>query len=306
MKSNNQFVFAPLLSGQVDARQCIVVRVSTPGSEDPPLHTLPVYVAADSLRKVGQLVVMEFGGNVFGSNRMHLSVVRPLRFTTTVDVFGEMFDMVGNAREPDALRRSAHIEMYNMTWEQRRGHGNLDQDHNGLLQPCKWSLPLVPIPVKQRAKAKASPGGSSGSAAGAAGSASTGTAASSAPAAPSRRGPYPKDANGYFDVNALLEDVLGGARSAGAAGSASGSGAASAAPTIDANGFIDPASTALDQHIDAMLSSDDVGFDIEQELEDLITAGETARQLEAEDKAMRAAMKQKAGNGERKINSLTK
>ena len=298
MKSNNQFVFAPLLSGQVDARQCIVVRVSTPGSEDPPLHTLPVYVAVDSLRKVGQLVVMEFGGNIFGSDRMHLSVVRPLRFTTTVDVFGEMFDMVGNAREPDALRRSAHIEMYNMTWEQRRGHGNLDLDHNGSLQPCKWSLPLVPIPDK-RAKAQAGPGGSSGSAAGAAGSASTGTAASSAPAAL-----YPRDANGYFDVNALLEDVLGFA--AGAAGSASGSGAASAAPTIDANGFIDPANTALDQHIDAMLSSDDVEFDLEHELEDIITAGETARQLEADDKAMRAAMKQKAGNGERKINSLTK
>ena len=308
----------------------MVVRVSTPDSEDPPLHTLPVYVAVESMRNVGHLVVMQFGGNVFGSDPMHLSVVRPLEFTTTVALFGDMFGMVGNSQEPDALGRSARIEMYNMTWEKRRGHGHLDLDHNGLLQPCKWSLPLVPIPNKHAkaspggssssaagpagsastaassapaaAHAKASPGGSTGSAAGAAGSASI--AASSAPAAPS----FPVDANGFFDVNALLEDVLGLAE--GAAGSGSASGAASA-PTdlaaatasfpVDAN-----ASTALDQRIDAMLDDGDVDDSLEKALEDIITAGETARQMEADNKAVRAVMKQKAGTGECKSNSLTK
>ena len=87
----------------------------------------------------------------------------------------------------------------------------------------------------------------------------------------------------------MLEDVLGAAHG-------------EIKNQVNETDGIDAASIAIDQRIDIMLADDVEDLDLVKELEDITSAGETARQIEDDDKAMRAAMKQKAGNGGKQNN----
>jgi len=270
--------------GKVDGRQCMVVRLSP----DEPLHSCRVYVAVDSDRAIGHLAKMIFSED----NHNHLQLVRPLSFATTIEVFGSAYDKFG--KHPPS-HHGACIQMYNISWERRRGHANLDIDPIGMEQHMKkWEMPLVPIikasekRTSTAARTAAPPSSSSG---GPAVPAVTPAASGSGPSPSPPPGggggsAYPVDENGFFDVMALLIDTLGPlGPGAGDAPMAPG------APDVDAD-------AEFDNRVERMLDPEDGFMTLEEELSAIIDASEVVgaadAQIAEEHSAVKRALLQKA------------